>query len=129
MGSASLPPGRGGADERRLLKLFRALEAADRETLLAFAAFLAAREPSAPAAARAPEPLARPAQESVVAAIRRLSQTYPMLERGPLLGEASSLMSAHLLQGRAAADVIDELEALFARYYAAYRDTFSDDRP
>jgi hypothetical protein len=45
-----------------------------------------------------------------------------MLERGDLLHEASSLMSAHVLQGRAAAQVIDELEDLFARHYAAYRD-------
>lgn len=128
MGPALPPPGRANGEERRLLRFFRALAPADRDTLLAFAAFLAARAPEADPGPRAPQTLPRPPQESVVAAIRRLSQTYPMLERSALLGEASSLMSAHLLQGRAAADVIDELEALFARYYAAYCDTFSDDR-
>ncbi|AGA91354.1 hypothetical protein Thimo_2634 [Thioflavicoccus mobilis 8321] len=120
------PKGRN-EDERRLLRLFRALEPGDRRTLLAFAAFLEGYGAETEAAPREPELLPRPPQENVVAAIRRLSQSYPMLERSALIGEASSLMSAHLLQGRAAADVIDELEALFARYYAAYRDSFSND--
>jgi hypothetical protein len=30
-------------------------------------------------------------------------------------------MSAHVLQGRAAEEVINELEALFARHYQDYR--------
>jgi hypothetical protein len=42
----------------------------------------------------------RPSQESVVAAIKRLSKTYEMLDRGPMLNETSALMSAHVLQGR-----------------------------
>jgi hypothetical protein len=32
-------------------------------------------------------------------------------------------MSAHILQGRAAAEVIDELEALFLRQYERHRAT------
>jgi hypothetical protein len=113
------------AEERRLAKLYRALGVADRQTLLAFGEFLAQRaeEAQGPTPALRPEPLERPADESVVAAIKRLRRAYHMLERGDLLHEASSLMSAHVLQGRATAQVIDELEALFARHYAAYRDT------
>lgn len=112
------------ADERRLLKRLRALGPAERETLLAFADFLSARaKPSshAPAVAREPRPALRPEQESVVGAIKRLSQSYDMLERDVLLHETSALMSAHVLQGRPASDVIDELEALFARHYHDYR--------
>ena len=112
------------ADERRLLKRLRALEPTERETLLAFADFLVARaEPSsrAPAVAREPRLAPRPEHESVVGAIKRLSQSYDMLERDVLLHETSALMSAHVLQGRAAGDVIDELEALFARHYQDYR--------
>jgi hypothetical protein len=112
------------AAERRLAKLYRALGAADREALLAFGEFLAQRSETIPLRSQPvdPGPLERPADESVVAAIRRLRRAYHMLERGDLLHEASSLMSAHVLQGRAAAQVIDELEDLFARHYAAYRD-------
>ena len=117
-------------EERRLLKLFRSLEATDRDTLVAFGEFLSGRttpEPQ-PDTVLEPEPLARPQRETVVAAIKRLRRTYHMLDHGELLNETSFLMSSHVLQGRAASEVIDELEALFARYYAAYRDRHSPTR-
>jgi hypothetical protein len=41
-----------------------------------------------------------------------------------MLNETSSLMAAHVLNGRPARDVIDDLEALFARHYDAYRDSY-----
>ena len=59
----------------------------------------------------------RPEQETVVAAIQRLSQTYPMLEKSKLLHKASDLMSQHVMQGRVASEVIDELELLFTQFY------------
>ncbi|MGQ9658536.1 MAG: hypothetical protein ACUVQI_00370 [Thermochromatium sp.] len=109
-------------DERRLLECWRTLGPAERETLFAFAEFLVARSsPSKPVGVREPRPLARPAQESVIGAIKRLSESYDMLERDALLHETAALMSAHVLQGRAATEVIDELEALFARHYREYR--------
>ena len=118
----SLPP-----EQRRLLKLFGALSGSDRETLLAFAEFLAARchpeeassgqEPQDPSG---PLPIPRPEEESVIAAIRRLSETYFMLDRGTMLNETSSLMAAHVMQGRPAQDVIDELENVFAAQYDRY---------
>ncbi len=114
---------RHGTDEPRLTRLFRSLGEDDRRTLLAFAEFLAAgRQPTAaPAPPVAPTPLPRPEQETVIAAIRRLSRTYPMLDRGPMLNETSALMSAHVLQGRNEAVVIDDLEALFLRHFSDYR--------
>ncbi len=117
-----LMPAPGPGDERRLLKLFRRLAPADRATLLAFAAFLGERaEPATGGGApREPRHRPRPERETVVGAIKRLSLTYEMLDRGPMLEETSALMSAHVLQGRAAAEVIDEIEALFARRYQDY---------
>ena len=116
----SLPPA-----QRHLLQLYARLSEADRGALTAFAEFLAARGSSAEEVGPAVEPLAipRPLEESVIAAIRRLSQTYHMLDKGAVLHETSGLMSAHILQGRAAADVIDELEALFLRQYERHRAT------
>ena len=38
-----------------------------------------------------------------------------------MLHETSALMAAHVLQGREASAVIDELEALFATRYEALR--------
>jgi hypothetical protein len=116
-------PPSGSADERRLIKQFRALGPSGRETLLAFADFLAQRaqpEPPPPIP-REPIPIARPEHETVIGAIKRLSRTYEMLARDALLNETSALMSAHVLRGRPASEVIDELEILFERHYHAYR--------
>jgi hypothetical protein len=113
----------GTEAERRLIRSFRDLGAAEQEMLLAFAEFLGQRaHPSIrPVEPREPVPLPRPPSETVVAAIRRLSKTYEMLDPGLMLNETSALMSAHLLQGRPAVEVIDQLEALFDRYYRDYR--------
>ncbi len=116
-------------DERRLTRLFRGLDEASRSTLLRFAEFLSASRHTpvdgtlakAPALAE-PDIIARPPVESVVGAIKRLSQSYPMLDRRLMLDETSILMAAHVLNGRPARDVIDELEALFTRHYGVYRD-------
>jgi hypothetical protein len=111
------------AEQRRLLKLFAQLGEQDQSSLLAFAEFLAGRseekggEDPETDAPTEPKPISRPESESVVAAIKRLSETYPMLDRSLLLTDTSSLMTAHLMKGREAPDVIDELEELFARHY------------
>ena len=110
------------AQERRLLRIYRTLESESQETLLAFAEFLAQRNDARPSAAERvavaePVPEPRPAQETVIAAIKRLRRSYPMLDGGTMLQETSQLMAAHVLQGREAAAVVDELEALFAARY------------
>jgi len=111
------------ADQRRLLRLFSQLDQQGQASLMAFAEFLVSRDDAGSVAATAPQvpaepaPIPRPPQESVVAAMRRLSRTYHMLEKGDVLHHASALMGAHVLQGRPAVEVIDELEALFRREY------------
>lgn len=110
--------------ERLWLELYRTLGETDRRTLLAFGEFLAARQTGVdPEPVPIPEPLpsVRPEVESVVGAIRRLSESYRMLDRSALLHETAALMSAHVLQGRLAASVIDDLEALFSDHYARWR--------
>ncbi len=70
----------GSSEEKRLRKLFRELNAQDQASLLRFAEFLAA-SPSDVAEPMTefpiPESIARPEQESVVKAIKRLTATYP----------------------------------------------------
>ncbi|KAA6184162.1 hypothetical protein F2Q65_13300 [Thiohalocapsa marina] len=117
-----LPDIRSNA-ERRLGKLFRALDGPNRETLLAFAEFLAQRaSASSPVEVQptTPRPESRPAEETVIAAIKRLRRTYPMLDGGTMLSETSTLMAAHVLHGRDAQAVIDELEQLFASRFDAH---------
>ncbi|WP_295441717.1 hypothetical protein [uncultured Thiodictyon sp.] len=114
---------------QRLMRLYCGLGNADQHSLLAFAEFLArgGRLATAPAPSpdetpdehRCQEPRThpRPAQETVIAAIRRLTLTYAMLDRDPMLHETAALMTAHVLHGRPAPQVIDDLEALFLRHF------------
>jgi hypothetical protein len=105
--------------KRRLTQIFSELPQQERATLLSFAEFLqqqvGGRTVDEPLAT--PEPIERPSEESVVAAIKRLSRSFHMVDKGALLNETSALMSQHVMQGRAAADVIDELEVLFRKAY------------
>lgn len=106
--------------EARLLAIYRALGVADRHALQAYAGFLAVRGGMRPADAGAGVSVnAEPASEgeTVVMAIKRLTRTYPMIERRKLIGRTSELMAEHALQGRAAVEVIAELEVVFAEHF------------
>jgi len=106
-----------------MLSVFEQLSAADRAAVRSFAEFLlhqARRAPAtraAPAVVPEPEPIPRPDNEKVVAAVKRLSKTYFMLDKTKMLGVTSELVIQHLVQGRDAAEVIDELELVFETHY------------
>lgn len=117
-----------------LATIYESLNDADRAALLAFAQFLAQRgaappvfstpvvstaitEPTRP---EEPQPIARPESESVIKALKRLSATYPMLNKNELLGETSDLVTQHVVMGRDKLEVIDALEAVFQRHYQDY---------
>jgi hypothetical protein len=109
--------------QRRLLKLFSSLEEPEQKSLLDFAEFLETRagdKVEEQAELAEPRLIPRPEEESVVAAIKRLSDTYFMLDRSLLLDDTSSLMTAHLMSGRSAVEVVDELESLFQQKYQEY---------
>ena len=104
--------------EARLLAIFRALDTDDRHALQAYAEFLAVR-----GGMRASDADVRvnagpgPEGETVVMAIKRLTRAYPMLDRRKLIGRTSQLMAEHALQGRAAVEVITELEVVFEEHF------------
>jgi len=116
------------AETRKLVRIFSRLSPGDRETVVAFVEFLLQRSvegPSDDAGDTTPaEPLdiPRPAVESVVKAIKRLSATYPMVDKSEMLNETSSLMTQHLVQGRQASEVIDDLEAMFSSHFEAWKE-------
>ena len=119
-----LPPGpgtTGSRTQRQLIKLFSSLDKPRQQQLLDFAEFLV--EKSADSIDRdskepeKPLDLPRPENESVIAAIKRLSRSYSMLNKDDMLHETSDLMSSHVLKGRPAEEVIDELEILFVTHY------------
>jgi len=112
--------------EKRLAEIVQRLPAAQAEALLEFAEFLLQRHGGADAigmpmsrTAETPAPLdiPRPAEESVVKAVKRLRATYPMLDARKLLNETSALMTQHVMQGREKTEVIEELEIMFRLHY------------
>jgi hypothetical protein len=102
--------------EKRLLEILGNLPAGQALALLEYAEFLAARY-GGPKEVTAPLDIPRPEKESVVKAIKRLGATYPMIDRSKILNETSVLMTQHVIQGRDAIEVIDDLEVLFRRHY------------
>lgn len=127
--------------EQRLLDHFRKLSPEDAHSLLRFAAFLAENATASPATDQTAKPASteeqtttaakqpeipkpnlsqRPENERVVDALKRLSNAYPMLEKKILLDKASGLVAQHIMFGKPARDVIDQIEKLFADAYDAF---------
>ena len=94
------------------MTLFERLDEDGRRTLVEYAEFLVGRSAPAEPAASAE---AGPPGESVLQAVRRLNRSYPGMRRAALLPQVGDLLSQHLVDARAAAEVIAELEALYAR--------------
>jgi len=86
-------------------------------SLLDFAAFLTTRAEPEEVVPLTLQNIPRPDNESVVKAIKRLVATYPMLDRSEMLNETSALMTEHVMQGRDATEVIDDLETVFRTQY------------
>ncbi len=102
---------------KKLTDIFESLPDKQQATLLEFAEFLQSRSPQREPVQTEPVAIPRPEKESVVAAIKRLNQTYPMVQRSLLFNETSELMMQHMMQGRAAMEIIDELEILFEQKF------------
>ena len=127
--------------EQSLLDIYRQLTEHDAHSLLRFAEFLAGYEVTAAKIVDAggaaseqkaeptnsteetsdaipqPEMIERPEKERVVDALKRLSATYPMLEKKHLLDKASELVAQHVMFGKPAPQVIDEIEVIFSDAY------------
>ena len=121
--------------EQTLLNYFTDLSSEDQHGLLRYAEFLATgktststESPSSSTAAveeanddiQKPINIERPEQEKVVDALKRLSASYPMLEKQKLLSKASELVAQHVMFGKPAIVVINEIEAVFSEAYAKY---------
>lgn len=110
--------------KKKLLEYFNTLPDEVAQQLVDFAEFLAARYQVEIDEIPPPETIERPEKESVVAAVKRLSATYPMLDKDPLLDKTSALVTQNLIQGRDAVEVIDELEQVFSESYATLVEEF-----
>lgn len=106
-------------EQRKLLALFDRLGPDDRRSLLAFARFLSEQGDKPEKQSPPPEPALVPGGEgeTVVAALKRLSKSYYMVDKSRVLDATAALMAEHVVQGRSASEVIEEFERLFAEHY------------
>lgn len=102
---------------KQLLNILETLDSERQNTLLQFAEFLQSKGGLVKQEIGEPLAIPRPETETVVGAIKRLKQTYPMIENMSIFSAASVLMTDHMVKGRSAVEVIDEMETLFAEHY------------
>ncbi len=120
--------------EQQLQKIYKSLNLAEKRLLSEFAEFLYDKHvknkhqgkaellgglvaPDDTLASVKPLEINRPENESVIKAIKRLSWTYPMIDKSQMLTATSTLMTQHIMKGREAKAIIDELEELFKLEY------------
>ncbi len=117
--------------KNRLIRILESLPSLQAVQLLEFAEFLSQRHAEAVDEISEPvdildilEPvdIPRPEEESVPKAIKRLAETYPMLNRRTLLDETGTYMTQHVMERRPAKEVIDDLEVMFRKHYENIRD-------
>ena len=108
---------RSSKSAQDLVALYETLDEQARQSLCDFADHLAAT--TAPVVKEVPPPaeIPRPDDETVVGAIKRLKATYHMVESMTVFSKASALMTQHMMNGRDANEVIDEMEVIFEQAY------------
>ncbi len=111
--------------KQQLAQLFDGLDQKGRDSLLDYAQFLTSKIPQRDAEREKhikhePRHQPRPAEESVLSAIKRLRASYYMIDTDNMINDTSSLMTQFMLHGRPAEEVIDDLETLFNDNYQKY---------
>ena len=101
----------------QLISLFESLDDERKQSLSDFADFLLAKFGPVIKEVPPPNDILRPDKETVVGAVKRLKETYHMVESMSVFSAASALMTDHMVKGRDLVEVIDEMEALFAEEY------------
>lgn len=111
-------------ESKKLTELFARLPEEAQQTLMDFALFLTEKNKIKYTEFPTPKLTKRAEGESVIAAIKRLKISYHMLNMDSLIDETSSFMTQYMVQGRDINEVIDDLEASFAKHYAKQKEEF-----
>lgn len=111
--------------EAKLLKNFRQLDDARQQACLDYVMFLTSQQNKENTPVLQ-QPIESPKaeNETVIGAIKRLSDSYPMLERDKMLEPVNQLMNEHLLHGKDTLSVIEQIELLFKQQYEVYCQEF-----
>jgi hypothetical protein len=104
-------------DAKALADLFNTLDNERQQSLFDYAEFLQSQGGLVQQEISEPVDVPRPESESVVGAIKRLKKTYPMIDSMEVFAVASNLMTDHMVKGRDAEEVINEIENLFEDTY------------
>lgn len=102
---------------QELVELYESLDDERKASLCDFADFLLAKAGPISREVPAPDDIERPESETVVGAVKRLKLKYHMIDSMTVFSAASSLMTDHMVKGRDAVEVIDEMEILFEEAY------------
>lgn len=105
-------------DIENLIEIFETLDSERQKSLLDFAGFLQSKGNLVTKEVAEPIEISRPDNETVVGAIKRLKSSYPMIDSMKVFSSASELMTEHMIKGRDADEVIDEMERIFEDFYA-----------
>lgn len=103
---------------KSLIEIFDMLDAERQASLFDYAEFLQSKGGLVVKEVGEPMDIPRPDGETVVGAIKRLKQTYPMIDSMKVFSSASELMTEHMVKGRDAVEVIDEMEKIFEDFYS-----------
>jgi hypothetical protein len=104
-------------DAKALADLFNSLDTERQRSLFDYAEFLQSQGGLMQQEIAEPVAVPREDNESVVGAIKRLKKTYPMIDSMEVFAVASNLMTDHMVKGRDADEVINEIEVLFEETY------------
>lgn len=107
-----------------LLELFESLDEERQASLADYAQYLLDKHGAVKKELSEPLDILRPEEETVVGAIKRLKETYPMIDSMKVFSSASSLMTEHMVKGRDVGEVIDEMEKLFKDFYTEMQKEF-----
>ncbi|MDT8451668.1 MAG: Crp/Fnr family transcriptional regulator [Gammaproteobacteria bacterium] len=104
-------------DTKKMIEIFETLNGERQKSLLEFAEFLQSKGDLVSKEVAEPVEIPRPDNETVVGAIKRLKSSYPMIDSMKVFSSASELMTEHMIKGRDADEVIDEMERIFEDFY------------
>ena len=104
-------------DAKALADLFNTLDKDRQQSLFDYAEFLQSKGDLLQQDIGEPVEVPRAENETVVGAIKRLKQSYPMIDSMEVFAVASNLMTDHMVKGRDAEEVINEIEVLFEDTY------------
>mgnify|MGYP001552535601 FL=1 len=108
-------------DAKALADQYNALDKERQQSLFDYAEFLQSTYGVVQQPVGEPLDVPKAENETVVGAIKRLKQTYPMIDSMEVFAHASNLMTDHMVKGRDADEVIDEIEILFEETYIKLR--------